>query len=1125
MFAFGRAGVAAIVLLAAWAQPLAAAQPTTLTLFSDSDNQSEIVLGNLMWGTGTCPGAGQSGSGTITSLVLFGTDLSTIAAAAGSVKFQNLCADSAGNVTGGSITLPSDLVLPIFNGLALTLSKNTTIAAMNTASGTACQSPPCAIFSGSVTLALPLHDAKGNAPQVQVGQAGQGAALTLQQGKFSLNLQGATVLNASALASGKAQLSGFGFTLNSIDLNVVRDHGQTTQFLLTVYSPQIDVPLPIPGLLTQDGTGIAVKADTLKVNQSGEVQIVNGVAACSGTASQCANGVQIDLASPLGFTLQASQVKFSKPFDGSDSVTGQFKLTGAKLLLPDFLPDDDSLSAGTPQRIVLDIANGGGDWDVLAAPVVTTTAPQDINIGWNGFRVQIPKSTPIVLDFSATAGDSKESGLKPDWQGLYVGGLKVFLPSEFCTPNSPNCAGSSGGSGRVGIDATNLAIGNSGLNVTVGTSGDLNLGATVAGFGATLHSVSFTVANSHIDAKDLKIDANVSLPVLGSTDWGMQLTDSGNFVLSLNNPSLDATLFAGAADIGGIEGIHFDLSSATLKLPTTAGGVGSVMLSGLLTLKTGSSPSDLAASLSGVSVPFKDLGIDTAGHFIVPSIGQFTLSHPVSLDLKVMKIELSSFTAGNDPATNSPYLLFTGGVEVGEGLPASAEVDFDGVMVDTDGGVRLHGLEVIADVADVLRIDASLDHYDAKDAVPPTKGQKDNPVGCFQSKGVGIGCIRGDMQILLNLGSLSLGAQQTGFNFAAAGGAWLFLGSMGLPGGGIPLGQSGINLFGFQGGVGYKAQLAPANEQPDPGGQLGDHDFVVYLNPTLPPADLLFTFGTTIGTGEDNGFNFSAQAVSTVTLDPFMLDFNARAKFQENLTQDFDTADRTAHMDIQYIAPDTLHATAGADLYYQSRKYDVLDAHGSLDLMLSPTETHLYLGWPPDQNPIAVNVGVKDVEQYAATGGLAVHVNGASSDLDHDPVTGSTGAWAAVALGLHVEWLVFSADLNGYLDVSLTPSTSTPPSTPAIDAIAGWVSATGQADFDIFSASAEGTLALAYVTDGHPVTITPPGGNSTQITADAGDDEIVAQGDLEGCGSVFGKSICKSISFSEPLWKQAEQKN
>jgi len=1113
-----RSAATAVILLLVWHQALSQAHPQTLTLFSDADNGSEIVLDNVVWGAGTCPGAGQSGTGQISSLVLFGHDLTGLIPSSTAVPFRNLCVDAAGNVTGGSLTLQSALSPPLFGGMDLTIAKGTTITVSNAPTGTSCQSPPCASFTGSITLGLPLHDANGKAPHIQLGQGAQGAALTLQQGKFSLNLQNATVVDASQLTGGKAQLAGFAFTLKTVDLNIVREHGQTTTFLLTVHSPQINVPLPVPGLLTQDGTGIAVTADTLEVNQSGEVQIANGVASCSGSSTACAGGIQIDLASPLGFTLQATQLKFSKGFDSSDKqVVSQFRLSGAKLLLPDYLPDDDSLNAGTPQRIALDIQNGNGDWDVMAAPVVTVNAPRDINIGWNGFRVQIPHNGSMVLDFSGTAGDTHEpAALKADWQGVYVQKVNVVLPSEFCTQGTLTCSG--GSTGRVAIAATDLAIGNGGLNVAVSSSP--HLAVTVAGFTATLNDVALTVLNNHVQGKDLKINVNVTVPVLGPTDWSMQLTDSGNFVLSLQNPSLDAALFGGA-DVGGVQGLHFDLTEATLQLPAAPGGLGSVMLSGLLSVKTGSSPTDLTASLAGISVPFKHLGIDTNGRFIVPAVGQFTLAHPVSLDLTVLKIELTSFTAGNDPATNKPFLLFTGGVDLGEGLPAAAEVDFDGLMVNVDGGVQLNGLELQADVADVLRLDASLAHYAANEAVMPTKGQTTMPVGCFQSSGHGIGCLRGNMNLSLNLGGLSMGNSQTGFNFAAAGGAWLFLGSMGLPGGGIPLGQSGINLFGFKGGVGYKAELPDPSQQPDPGAQIGDDDYVVYLDPSLPPADLLFTFGTTIGTGEDDGFNFSADAVSTVTLDPFMLDFNARAKFQEDLTQDFNTADRTAHMDIQYVAPDTLHATAGADLYYQSRKYDVLDAHGSLDLTLSPQETHLYLGWPPDQNPVAINVGVSGVEKYAVSGGLAVHVNGNSSALDADPVSQSTGPWAALALDFHANWAMFSADVGGYLDVSMKANAHAQ-NGPPIDAIVGWVDARGQADFDLFTASAEGTLAIAYVTSGNPVSLTPPGGNTQQISADSGDDEIVVQGDIQGCASVFGKAHCEGLSIAEPIWKQAE---
>ena len=38
----------------------------------------------------------------------------------------------------------------------------------------------------------------------------------------------------------------------------------------------------------------------------------------------------------------------------------------------------------------------------------------------------------------------------------------------------------------------------------------------------------------------------------------------------------------------------------------------------------------------------------------------------------------------------------------------------------------------------------------------------------------------------------------------------------------------------------------------------------------------------------------------------------------------------------------------------------------------------------------------------------------------------------------------------------------------------------------------------------------------------SGDDEIVVQGDIQGCASLFGKSHCEGLSISEPIWKQAE---
>jgi hypothetical protein len=617
----------------------------------------------------------------------------------------------------------------------------------------------------------------------------------------------------------------------------------------------------------------------------------------------------------------------------------------------------------------------------------------------------------------------------------------------------------------------------------------------------------------------MKLDASVKLPSLDWTNWGMQLTDSGNYVLTLEDTSLDPPFFGSAA--GQIAGIHLDLTGASLELPATQGDPGSVMLSGVLSFKVGSSAGELANALSGVSVPFKDLGIDTNGKFILPTSGQFTLSHPVSIDLKVMKLELTSFTAGNDAQPgNTPYLLLTGGVQAGDGLPVSAEVDFDGLEVRGGGVLKMHGLEVKADVADVLRLDASLEHYDASDMHWSTPG-----LGCWKAKQQPISCIKGNMKLGLNLGALSLGDGQEGLMFSSAQGAWLFTGKMSLPAP-IELGQSGMSLYGFQGSVGYKGQIPDQSDGVNNNLLFGDPNYVVYLNPSLPGDDLLFSIGTSLGTSPpDSGFTFYADTVATLTLDPFKLDLNARAMFQEPPGTDFSKADRAAYMDIQYSAPSTLHATASADLYYATRSLDIADAHGSMDLLLSPDEMHLFLGWPPDTNPITLNIGVGAVEKFTFSGGLGIHLRGSQLSTDQDPANPqNTGPWFAATLNWHGTMAsVLTADIGGSADISLTQATSTiaacntQVSAYSIATAVGTVYARGQADFGPFSASAEGWLGFAYLGPDQQVNLgDPDSGNSRAIKAPCS-GEFYAEGKVEGCGSVFGGSVCKSLDVSDTL--------
>lgn len=1081
-----RAGSLTMIAMApvlACSATFAFAQATTLTLFSDAANNSQVVLDNVTYSSsGQCA----SGKGQLSTLQLFGSNLTNVAGAGVPVPFQNLCFNAAGQVTGGSITLPADVSTPsMFNGVGLIVSGGTQLT-VTAAGGLQ--------LSGGLTLTLPLHDSHGQAAQVDLPN--NSMSLT-PGGAFTLHATGLHLKNA--LADGKAQLGGFAFTLSTFDLDIVRANGQTQQFLLVAHQPQVDAPLPVPGLLT-DGNGVHLSATSVAVNKSGEVQIKGGTA----------QNVELALASPMAFTLQVKQVKFDKGFNSSDpDVKTDCILTDSSLQLP--FTDADTQSLVTLQR--------PGDWDVTTTPVLELQADRDINVEWNAFGVRIPKQSSIVVDLSTSASDPLEQptaqanshALPVSWQGVYARDVKFLLPAYFTSASgSGACAagGASASGSPVSVDAHSLAIGNSGLSV------DVNLTAAqqicIAGFQAKLTSAALTVANSHIDPQSLKIGASLTIPALGAdTDWAMQLTDSGTFVLSLLTPNLSIPKFSGA----DVAGLNLAVSNATFELP--ASGPGLIRIDGQMMLMAGTGVGELAEGLvchqssSTTQTPtqttsqssncpvldFKGLEIDTNGHFIAPGVGQFTLAHPVDVDLDVLKVEITNFSFGND-SNNEPYILFNGGVDVGEGLPAQAEVDFDGVKLASNGAVSLQGLEVKADVADIIRIDASLQH---------------SPDGCQQDATHKIGCVKGAMKLGLNIGSLSTGSldQGDGFSFEAAKGSWLFTGGLTIPGPGIELGTSGLALFSAKGGVGYKVK--PADQQSSPYLQIGDPKYVVYHDPTLPGDDLLFSLGAGFGTFADQGFTFYGDAAITLTTDPFTLDLNTRAKLQEPPSVAYENADRSGYADINFAAPDTLHATAGVDLFYPTRPSHIVEAHGTMDFMLSPTEQHFFLGWPPDTNPVTVNVGVSSVEQFTFQGGLGVHILGNSLPVDRDPNCGGgdcTGTWFAAAVKWHGDMGPLSADIGGAADIALNSDTG------SIDRFVGEVYADGNADFGPFSASATGYLAIAYLAPNQSVELYPPGDDALQVSAPGDHGEIYVDGEVEGCGSVFGASVCKSIGVS-----------
>ncbi len=1038
-----------------WAQ----ADPAAVTLFSDTASNSELVLDSVNYDAGSsCATGGQSGTGHIASLVLFGHDLTVLGGLAPAVPFQNLCIDAAGNVIGGSVKLSSDFTTPlIFSGFGLTLGQGTTLTVTNQADAS-CKSIPCLRFGGTnITLALPLHDAAGQAVQAVLPE---GSLLLQSGGAFSLTVTGMKLKNAAT-----AQLGGFSLDIDQqkgIDLALVRAQGQTSTLNLKVNGPHVHVPLPIPGLLTQDGKGVALQADWVAVNQAGEIQIKNGQA----------SNVDLDLASPLYFALHADSVQFDKPFDSNDkSVPSDCKLTGATLKLPDLVRD-----AGSGQPITLALQS---PWDVTSSPVISISLPSDVAIGWNGFQVVIPKSqgnaANVVVDLSSTAKGSSEPAAVPDsWQGLYIKNASFALPPLFAAADG----------GAVTLQASDLEIGSGGVTVHVDAQNINQSIQIAAAFGATLKDVSLQITNNHVDPQKMKIDAAVTLAnaFRDPLQWAMEFTDSGNLVFSLTDQNLHLASFAGT-DIAGID---LAVASASFQLPD-ANTPAMLKLDGQLTLNAAGTISDVAKGLAGLAIGFKDFGVDANGHFHMPDAGFIELPHELDVDLQLMRVQLKKLILGLD-AGDKPYLSFTGGVQVGTGLPVGAEGDFEGLKVASNGSISVGGVEVKADVADVMRIDASVSRA---------------PGGCLKAANTPIDCLKGAMTFQVSAGPLSTGPNGNGFTFSAAQGAWLLTGNWSLGPAGIPLGDNGISLFAFKGGVGYKAQLP--DSQPNAYAQFGDPDYVVYLDPSAPGSDLLFNIGTTIGTS-DGCFNFCGDGSLTVQTAPaFKLDLNIRGKLQELPATSYEDANRTATADIQYTPPDTLHAAALADVYYPLRSLAAFEAHGSLDLLLTPSRQHLFLGWPVDQNPITVKVGIPPLNVNEYSGGLGVELAG-------NERPGYAAPWFAAGLSRTLLIGPLSGSIGGTVDITLDHSSG------KITAFEGQVYAEGQADFIVFSATAKAWLSANYAVQGTTVTITIPYSSPTgTVPLQLPYDEFIVQGDLQGCGTAMGQSICKTIGVSVDL--------
>ncbi|MDQ3812317.1 MAG: hypothetical protein M3347_00030, partial [Armatimonadota bacterium] len=439
---------------------------------------------------------------------------------------------------------------------------------------------------------------------------------------------------------------------------------------------------------------------------------------------------------------------------------------------------------------------------------------------------------------------------------------------------------------------------------------------------------------------------------------------------------------------------------------------------------------------------FKDLGIQHDGKFYLAG-NWMTLTHPAHLDLGIFTLNATQL-GFEDPNA----VAITGAMKLATDIPLTDEIQFQGMKVVAGAPPKLHVNPVFLDfeVPSIANINGQINY-----------GAEAN----------GTSYLGGDVKLkLLFAGdSEDIGGA---LKFKVAKGAWYVLGVASLGDTArIPLGTTGLNIYGFQGGFGH-------NIRSDPPGAVGvpARDYQLVLDPSQN--NWLFVAGVRVGT--DDKYTLWGDAVLTVITDPFFINLNGEVYLLTDWTpvgQQPEAPNNYGTADITYDSgASSFRAAVAAHIYYPNRSTTMVEAHGNLELLLSPDEQHLFIGWPIDQRPIIIKV----LNGYEVSGGAAIA-------LKPQKMIGAGIMWRQTFLGI----------VNGQIDGVVTASFDGNLMPTVLE---GQLHAYGGVDFYVFSASAE-----AWVNG----------------TFDVSEPSVYVNGQFRGCIETFFGDVCKNVGFSGKL--------
>jgi hypothetical protein len=233
----------------------------------------------------------------------------------------------------------------------------------------------------------------------------------------------------------------------------------------------------------------------------------------------------------------------------------------------------------------------------------------------------------------------------------------------------------------------------------------------------------------------------------------------------------------------------------------------------------------------------------------------------------------------------------------------------------------------------------------------------------------------------------ALGDAGLDIRLLVAKGAWFGMVGLNLGDAYIPIGDTGVGLFGFFGGVGHNVTSAQPGATGIPS---VDYDLIpdVKAISGQGPSTYIFTAGARVGLvppicPPPPATPLWGDIALTLQLPNINVDITGNlylaCPIATAIPADPSTMDRVIVGDINYDGPTTtFKASVNADLYFPTRSNWMLHGTGGMDLVIGPAIRHLYVGGPISQGP-----------PISITNPVQLEIQSPSSNVSIDPIQGA----------------------------------------------------------------------------------------------------------------------------------------